>query len=307
MSGACETAQVDRGRKGVLCLAIAACAVAAPACGSGKPVAHPPATPVSQKTHWVAARPDPLPTHRVVLSRSWTPSVLAEVTHRVDPDPRITARLVYRTHVPPGNPKGWWLVLTDPRLTPNSAVELRDFWTVELVGRMYLDRREPSAVKLSGVAVAARTSDFENGENTLFWGSAAIYSQARPVALRTRIQQRAAMLGLKIRSFRTPRLDGIVAPLVTLQVNDRARFKRWYDPGCAEGWLFGPRADTNGSPYWGFFLSITDSSGGRLYSMAATPNEGSSAASPRLHELLPPPPPTKGIGGMRACPARFAQ
>jgi hypothetical protein len=283
-------------RKGLAGLAVVLCTVAAPGCGSGKSAAqswNPPVLP-------------PIETHRVVIGRSWTPSVLPEITHRVDPDPRVSARLVYRSHVPNGNPKGWWFVLTDPRLTPNSAVELRDLWTAELVGRMYLDRRESSAAKLSGVAVAARPSEFENGENSLFWGSASAYSQARPAVLRAHIEQRAATLGLRLRSFRVPALGGILAPLVVLQVSDLATFRRWYDPGCAEAWLFGPRA-ANGSPYFGFYLSVIDASGDWIYSMAATPNSGATAGSTLEAKLFPPPPNTPGqIGGMRACPSRFA-
>ena len=303
MSESCDTARMERGRKCVLGLAIAVCAVGATACGSAKPVGQ---SPVSTK-HWVAARPDPLPTHRVVLSRTWTPDVLAKITHRVDPDPRVSAGLVYRRHVPPGNPKGWWLVLTDPRLTPSSAVELRDLWTAEIVGRMYLTRRTSSAAKLSGVAVAARPSEFDNGENSSSLGSASAYSQAQPDALRARVERRAAMLGLKIHSFRLPSLDGILAPVVELRVSDLAKFKQWYDPGCAEGWMFGPRAAPNGSPYFGFFLSVTDSSGNWIYSMAATPNSGSTRGSTLETQLFPPAPVTPGqIGGMRSCPSRFA-
>jgi hypothetical protein len=100
-------------------------------------------------------------------------------------------------------------------------------------------------------------------------------------------------------------LDGILAPVVTLQVSDEARFKRWYDPGCAEGWLFGPRADTNGSPYFGFFLTLDDAQGDWLGSMAASPQGGDSEESSEMHKLFPPHVAPGQIGGMSTCPARF--
>jgi hypothetical protein len=122
-----------------------------------------------------------------------------------------------------------------------------------------------------------------------------------------RIQRRAADLGLELSSFRVPPLDGIVAPVVTFRVSDDARFKRWYVPGCAEGWLLGPRADANGSPYFGFFLTVNDSAGNWLESMAATPNNADTEESPEMHKLLPPHVAPGQIAGIAGCPARLAR
>jgi hypothetical protein len=111
---------------------------------------------------------------------------------------------------------------------------------------------------------------------------------------------------VRLRAFRVPQLDGIVAPVVTLQVSDLARFKRWYSPGCTEGWLLGPRADANGSPYFGLFLSVIDASGKWIYSEAATPNEGGFDGSALKAKLFPPRP-TRGVAGVSACPHRFSR
>jgi len=299
-------------RRSVAFLAIAACAAAASACGSGKPLAHARSAAPRFNAHWVSARIEPLPTHRVVLSRSWTPAVLAEITNRIDPHRGISVRAVYRDHVPDGNPKGWWFVWNDP--TRNSQAEgMQDYWAAQVAGRLYQARRVLSAPKLSGIQVKTRVpstdSDWAAGENSRWWpGHTPVYVEARPAALRTGIRRRAAVLGLELSSFRAPRLDGIVAPVVTLRVRDEARFKRWYVPGCAEGWLFGPRASTNGSPYFGFFVTFDDSAGRWLMSMAATPNEGTSQKSPEMQKLFPPPHLAPGqIGDIATCPKRFAR
>jgi hypothetical protein len=200
-------------------------------------------------------------------------------------------------------------VWKDP--TQNSEAEgMLDYWTAQIVGRLYLARREPSAPKLNGIQLTTRvpssTTDWAAGENSHWWPyHARVYTQARPAVLRRGVQQRAAKLGLRIRSFRAPDLDGIVAPVVTLQVGDEARFKRWYQLGCAEGWMLGPRANTNGSPYFGFFLTIEDASGNWLGSVAASPNDTESDYSPRAHELFPPHVSPGQIGGLGTCSARF--
>src|SRR5205814_1411518 len=144
----------------------------------------------------------------------------------------ISVNPVYLRHVPPGNPKGWWFVWKDP--TRNSEAEgMRDYWTAQIVGRLYQARRELSAPKLSGIQlktqVPSTDTDWAAGENSHWWGrSGRIWAQARPSDLRRGVRRRAADLGLKLSSFRAPGLDGILAPVVTLQVSDEARFKRWY-------------------------------------------------------------------------------
>ncbi len=184
-----------------------------------------------------------------------------------------------------------------------------DYWTAQIVGRLYQARRVLSAPKLTGIQlktqVPATDTDWSAGENSHWWTSAPSYLEERPAALRLGLERRAAALGLKIRSFHAPRLDGILAPVVTLQVSDEARFKQRYDPGCAAAWLFGPRADTNGSPYFGFFLTVDDAAGNWLGSMAASPQEGDSELSPEMHKLFPPHLARGQIGGLASCPARF--
>jgi hypothetical protein len=297
-------------RKGVLGLAIAVCALTASACGSAKPVGHPGARPVSEKIRWVADRPGPLVTHRVVLSRSWTPAILTQITDRIDPRRGVSVKPVYLRHVPPGSPKGWWFRWNDP--TRNSQAQgMLDYWTAQIVGRLYQARRVQSAPKLSGIQlqtqVPSTDTDWSAGENSHWWTGAPSYLETRPAALRSRIQERAASLGLRIRSLRIPRLDGILAPVITLQVSDEARFKRWYAPGCAEGWIVGPRADTNGSPYFGFFLTVDDASGNWLGSVAASPQGGDSEESSEMHKLFPPHVANGQVGGLATCPARFGR
>src|SRR4051812_44118397 len=165
-------------RKGVFGLAIAACAVTASACGSGKPVGHPRASPVSEKTPWVADRSTPPPTHRVVLSRSWTPAVLTQITDRVDPHRGISVKAVNRRQVPPGNPKGWWFRWNDP--TENSEADgMLDYWTAQIVGRLYQARRKLSAPPLSGIQLTTRVpsspGDWAAGENSHWWTGAPSY------------------------------------------------------------------------------------------------------------------------------------
>ena len=295
--------------KGGSSLAIAACAVAASGCGSGMPAGLPPASPSSEKTPWVAVRFAPLPTHRVTLSRSWTPSTLTEITDRIDPHRGVSVAAVYRRRVPAGNPRGWWFVWKDP--TPNSQADgMLDYWTAQIAGRLYQARRELSAPKLSGIQLDTRvpssTGDWADGENSRWWGrTATSYVQARPAALRAHIRRAAAKLGLTLRSFRAPRLNGILAPVVALQVSNEAKFERWYTAGCSEGWMVGTRADTDGAPYFGFFLTIDDSSGGWLGSVAASPNGTESGYSAEEHKLFPPHIAPGQIGGMSACPAKF--
>jgi hypothetical protein len=247
----------------------------------------------------------------VVLTRSWTPAVLARITDRIDPGRGISVKAENRRHVPAGNPKGWWFVWSDP--TQNSeAAGMLDYWTAQIAGRLYQARREVSAPKLSGIQLNTRvpssSSDWAAGENSHWWGrSARVYAQARPAILRAGIERRAAKLGLEIRSFRAPQLDGIVAPVVTLQVRDEARFERWYEPGCAEGWMLGPRADTNGSPYFGYFLTVDDPAGKWLGSIGATPSGAETEVSAEMHTLFPPHVAPGQIGGLTACAARFRQ
>jgi len=292
-----------------MAVAIAVCAIAAPACGSGTPVSQPRADASSESARWVAVHFDPLPTHHVVLSRSWTPRTLTTITDRIDPHRGVSVAAVYRRRVPPGNPKGWWFVWNDP--TPNSQADgMLDYWTAQIAGRVYQARRELSAPKLSGIQLQTRVpstdTDWAAGENSNWWGRSALtYVQARPAVLRSDVRRRAADLGLRLSSFRAPRLDGILAPVITLQVSDEARFKRWYVPGCAEGWMLGPRANTDGSPYIGFFLTVDDSAGNWLGSMAAYPNGAESEVSPEMHTLFPPHVSPGQIGGMATCPARF--
>jgi hypothetical protein len=279
-------------------------------CGSSRsPVGDARSSPPSEKTHWVAVPAGLLPTHRVELRRSWTPTALTQITDRVDPHRGMSVKAVNRRHVPPGNPRGWWFVWNDP--TRNSQAEgMRDYWTAQIVGRLYQARRELPAPKLSGIElktqVPSSSSDWAAGENSHWWGrSARTYAQGRPAALRKNVRRRAVDLGLKLSSFRVPRLDGLVAPVVTLQVSDEARFKRWYVPGCAEGWMLGPRANTDGSPYFGFFLTVDDSAGNWLGSTAATPNSTESGESAAMHELFPPHVAPGQVGGISACPTRF--
>lgn len=282
MNGSYDTPRTERGRKRLLILAIAAFAVVTPA--------------------WVTASSRPLPTHRVVLSRSWSPAILQRITDRIDPHSGISVA-VLRDRGPYGN-TGSWFVWSDPRGRSREDA-LRHEWTTDVVSRLYQAGRKPSEPKLRGIM---KRSDWARGDRSgNYWPRISrTYLQTTPAALRTHVRLRAAALGLKIRSFRVPRLEGILAPVVVLRVSDLAKFKRRYDPGCAEGWMFGPRADTNGSPYFGFFLSVTDSSGHRIYSMAATPNSGGSAGSALEGKLFPPPSVHGQVGGLAGCPARFA-
>jgi hypothetical protein len=244
-----------------------------------------------------------------VLSRSWTPAALTQITDRVDPHRGVSVKAVYRRHVAPGNPRGWWFVWNDP--TRNSQADgMLDYWTAQIVGRLYQARRELSAPKLSGIQlktqVPSTSSDWAAGENSRWWGyTARSYAQGRPSAIRTEVRRRAAELGLKLSSFRVPQLDGVVAPVLTLRVSDEARFKRWYVAGCAEGWMLGPRADTKGSPYFGSFVTVDDAAGNWLESMAATPNGAETEESDEMHALFPPHVAPGQIGGIAACPKRF--
>jgi hypothetical protein len=137
--------------------------------------------------------------------------------------------------------------------------------------------------------------------------AARTYYEPRPAALRARIARRAPEFGLRLRSFRVPRLGGILAPVVTFRVSNEARFKRWYSAGCAESWMLGPRADANGSPYFGFFVTVEDAAGNWLESMAATPNGAGTELSPEMHKLFPPHVQPGQIGGISACPKRFSR
>ena len=110
---------------------------------------------------------------------------------------------------------------------------------------------------------------------------------------------------MTVSAFRAPQLDGILAPVVKLRVSDEARFERWYDPGCAEGWIVGKRADTNGSAYFGSFVTVEDAAGSWLESVAAEPQGAESAMSPKLRELFPPVIHAGQFGGLQGCPSRF--
>jgi hypothetical protein len=246
-----------------------------------------------------------LPIHRVVLTRSWTPAVLKGITNRIDPHGDLS--VVVESGKGKYGHKGWWFVWSAPA-EESEEDALRSAWTTDTVSRFYQARREPSAPKLRGITTRADWAHvglrYGNWE---LRAAVRTYAETSPAALRARLARRAPKLGLRIRSFRVPGLDGVLAPVVTLQVSDLARFKRWYAPGCTEGWMFGPRADTNGSPYFGFFLTVDDSAGNWLGSMAATPNGAQTEVSPEMHKLFPPHVAPGQIGGMSACPKRFAR
>lgn len=266
-------------------------AVFAIVCGSGVTPAH-------------SAAVDP-GTHRVLLTRNWNPAVLSGITRRVDPHPRTS--VAWLNH--PGGRRGWWLVWSDP--TRNRSVALGDVWTGEIVARLYRDQRERSAPRLSGIAIATRAPSFAGaraGETTAEWPNPALaYVQGRGRALRDRVGETAKRLGLKVASFHLPRLDGMLAPVVTLKVKDRARFEQGFNPACLPGWVFGtprtrPAGGAGPAPYFGYFLSITDSSGRWLQSTSFVPYEVetqlSSRAAMRLRLLK------RGQGGLGACPRR---
>jgi hypothetical protein len=237
--------------------------------------------------------------HRAVLHRSWTPAVLTKTVHRLAHD-RGLSLAVLSGRGRYGN-KGWWLVWSAPRRASQEQM-LRDEWATTIASRLYQARRKSSAPKLRAVLTRA---EWAHGDRTGSWSPPLrrIYVQARSGALRARVARRAATLGLEIRAFRVPRLDGILVPVVTLQVRNRARFKRRYELACAEAWMFGPRRCT-GSPYFGYFLTVADSAGVWLYSTAVEPNGTTGASSARVTKLLPPPT-SSNHGGLETCSARL--
>jgi hypothetical protein len=261
-------------RQGLRLVIIAACAMAGAACGGAKPGGE--ARPIS------ASRT----LHRVVLTRSWTPAVPTRVARRVDPN---GAASVATQHVSRADgKKGWWLVLRDR--TRSERVALGDSWTADIVARLYQDRRVQSAPKLSGIALTTRAKDFfgTTYEETAWWPRPVQrYAQGRPAALRAQITEAATRLGLVLRSFRAPRLNGILTPVVTLAEDDSALFKRWFNPGCLPGWIFNPRVSDGPLPYFGYFLSVEDSSGHWLMSEAVTPDSAEGEQSPRGARVSP--------------------
>ena len=153
-----------------------------------------------------------------------------------------------------------------------------------VIGYLYVGRREASALKLSGIALKTRArseSGDAMGENSHFWHPARSYVQAPAAALRAHIQRTAARLGLELRSFRSPRLDGLLAAVVTLRVSDEARFERQFDPYCVANRIFG--SPTNS--HFGSFLTVTDSSGKWLESVADLPQSGDSRSSQEVTKL----------------------
>jgi hypothetical protein len=226
------------------------------------------------------ARSESGKTHRVVLSRSWTPAMLTKITDRVDAHRGISVAVERRRGVY-GN-RQWWFAWSDP--TRNAHVAFRDWWAAELIGYLYVGRREPSALKLWGIALKTRArseSGEAMGENSHSWHPAHSYVQARASSLRADILRTAPRLGLKLASFRDPRLDGLLAPVVTLRVSDKARFKRRFDPYCVANWIFGSPVNS----HFGSFLTVTDSSGKWLESVADLPQSGSTRTSRTVTQL----------------------
>jgi hypothetical protein len=183
---------------------------------------------------------------------------------------------------------GWWIILNDPAAGRNA--EFADRWTAEVVAILYQDRRRESAPKLSGLALSKggpRPPPADGLIPASEWPSPVqSYAQASPAALRAYIRDAAGALGLKLMAFRVPKLDGILAPIVSVEVGNKARFERWFDPLCLAGWLFPPLnfrpADGYApSPYLGYFLTIADSSGHWLQSTAVAAYEEDTSPSPR--------------------------
>ena len=244
-------------------------------------------------------------THRVRLTRNWTPAVLEGLTRRLDTNPLTS--VAWLNH--PSGRRGWWIVWSDP--TRSRSVALGDVWTAEIAARLYRDRRERSAPGVSGIAIATRAPSFAGaraGETTAEWPRPALtYVQGRGEAVRDHVSKAATRLGLRLVSFRLPRLDGMLAPVVHLRVGDEARFERSFNPACLPGWVFGspttrPSGGAGPTPYFGYLLSITGFSGRWLQSTAFVPYEVetqlSSRAAKRLRRL------TRGQRGVGVCPHR---
>jgi hypothetical protein len=76
--------------------------------------------------------------------------MLTQISNRIDPHRDLTVKPEYLRHVAPGNPKGWWFVWNDP--TQNTEPEgMLDYWTAQVVGRLYDVRRAPSAPPIEGI------------------------------------------------------------------------------------------------------------------------------------------------------------
>jgi hypothetical protein len=73
---------------------------------------------------------------------------------------------------------------------------------------------------------------------------------------------------------------------MALQVSDKARFKRWYDPGCLPNWILGSTTERPGgsdglSPYFASLLTITYASGDWLETMSFVPYQTDTQMSAR--------------------------
>jgi hypothetical protein len=276
------------GRRGKLLgfFVIPICAMAVAACAAGKPTAD--------------SRPFParLASHRVILSRSWVPKNVSTVARRVDPNG--TSSVAMKTMGRADGKEGWWLVVTNP--TRSERVALGDSWTGDIVARLYQDLREPSAPKLAGIALTTRAKDFlgTTYEESGWWPTPVrAFAQGRPAALRAQVTEAATRLGLVVSSFRVPRLNGILTPVVTLAEGDPALFKRWFNQGCLPGWIFNPGGSDGPLPYFGYFLSVENSSKHWLMSEAVTPDSAEGEQSPRATRVRAL---TRGQPGITTCP-----
>jgi hypothetical protein len=223
--------------------------------------------------------------HRVVLSRTWTPAVLTRITRRFIPGG--TALLKWRH--PYMLPKGWWLVVRDPT---RSRSAMFHEWAHDVIGALYIDRRTRSAPKLAETSKPVR-----------------IFAQGSLASLRAEMSEAAPRVGLELRSFWAPQLGGMMAPVVTFTVSAKAKFNRWFDPGCIYDWVLPwvsnpPRGLGSGpAPFFAVFFTIKDSAGRWLERMSNVSEGTETRTSRRGQRLIPARYRDQGNTGISACPA----
>ncbi len=258
--------------------------------GCGASASHTAATPSD------TARPSlPVNTnHRVVVARSWTLADIPKIARRVYPGGAAAATGPRVVRV--AGKKGLWLVWSDPTHGPRIA--LCEWWTTGVVADLYHDRRRPSAPDLVGAYLTTRPKDYLPDFDG-FVKPVRVFHQGRVTELRAHANAVAPLVGLAVRSFRAPRLGGILEPIVTFSVTNPTLFNRWFDPNCLGFRVLGRVPGSDYTPAYGAFLTVTDSAGRWLYSHASVGGMSSTKVAPRAaarwHALL------RGMNGMFTC------